>query len=676
MTPDEDQLRRALEARSGAPSPEFRARLSEALQTRPAAPNLMPAVAFATVVVLTLTSVGVLLAARHFGRPSGLAASGARVVSPSPGSMPVAAAGNLQISAPSTNVVWAVVDYAHLYRSTDEGNQWEERSVPSQFGVRPSISFIDDHEGWLLAPGVPASQCEAAGAAIWHTADGGATWQQLDAQGIAENQCKESIWFVDRNTGFVSAWDDNNPPTIYFTGDGGRTWKKSRLPDPPDFKSAPGGFTLRAAWLKRFGFTLYLLAYGKQGEGSPYPDVPDRQYIFVSTDGGGTWKWKEKTTSRSIVMVTETRWLDLSVPGRSSATADGGQSFGPYASDFNSDAPDNTQFVFAGPLVGYASGNGMLQRTSDGGAHWARIQAPGARPSASPSTAPAASPIPMPTTTVLSAPSTSVVWALVANRYLFRSIDQGGTWEQRNWAPYPGGGGDPLISFVDGTNGWAMFPGVPGTQCSQEGVQVWRTTDGANTWQLVAVAQYGQVSPNGLAFEQCKESIHFEDASHGFIGADDPTGDTVWQTSDGGVTWSAGRLPMPPGFTPGGGRVPITSIKAFGSTVLAYAQPYVFESKDGGGTWVAMTLASVLPDLAFVTPTRWLLLTVAPDPSTETTDGGSTWHQFTSDYTQAAGVAPVVVFADANVGYATVRGGIQQTKDGGAHWSNIKTPGT
>jgi hypothetical protein len=34
------------------------------------------------------------------------------------------------------------------------------------------------------------------------------------------------------------------------------------------------------------------------------------------------------------------------------------------------------------------------------------------------------------------------------------------------------------------------------------------------------------------------------------------------------------------------------------------------------------------------------------------------------------------VFADDQVGYATVRGQIQLTLDGGLHWTEIKTPGT
>jgi len=50
--------------------------------------------------------------------------------------------------------------------------------------------------------------------------------------------------------------------------------------------------------------------------------------------------------------------------------------------------------------------------------------------------------------------------------------------------------------------------------------------------------------------------------------------------------------------------------------------------------------------------------------------------RYTTDYSQAAPIAPQIVFGDAMVGYATVRGEIQRTTDGGAHWTKIKTPGT
>ena len=76
-----------------------------------------------------------------------------------------------------------------------------------------------------------------------------------------------------------------------------------------------------------------------------------------------------------------------------------------------------------------------------------------------------------------------------------------------------------------------------------------------------------------------------------------------------------------------------------------------------------------------MTATRWLQIS-SPGNAKETTDGGATWHSFTTDYQQAAPVPPVITFGDSQVGYATVRGAIQRTIDGGAHWSAIRTPGT
>src|SRR2546428_126512 len=83
MIPDDPELRRALDARSGEPSPEFRGGLHQALaRGRPAA-NWIPAIAVATVIVLTVASVGALLAARNLAHPPhGGLVSGARTASP------------------------------------------------------------------------------------------------------------------------------------------------------------------------------------------------------------------------------------------------------------------------------------------------------------------------------------------------------------------------------------------------------------------------------------------------------------------------------------------------------------------------------------------------------------------------------------------------------------------
>jgi photosystem II stability/assembly factor-like uncharacterized protein len=56
----------------------------------------------------------------------------------------------------------------------------------------------------------------------------------------------------------------------------------------------------------------------------------------------------------------------------------------------------------------------------------------------------------------------------------------------------------------------------------------------------------------------------------------------------------------------------------------------------------------------------------------QTSDAGKTWQAFASGYPTAA-MAGQVSFASEIVGYATNRGVVYRTIDGGAHWSAIKT---
>jgi len=125
-------------------------------------------------------------------------------------------------------------------------------------------------------------------------------------------------------------------------------------------------------------------------------------------------------------------------------------------------------------------------------------------------------------------------------------------------------------------------------------------------------------------------------------------------------------------------------VQAFGAILFVSAvgegagngKTYAFRSTDGSATWSHVSTAPEdRVDIVFVTATRWLQI-VPPTDSRETTDGGASWHAFTTEYSQAAPIAPQIVFGDARVGYATVRGAIQRTTDGGSHWSALETPGT
>ena len=261
----------------------------------------------------------------------------------------------------------------------------------------------------------------------------------------------------------------------------------------------------------------------------------------------------------------------------------------------------------------------------------------------------------MPTDAVLSAPSSQVVWAVVAGQYLFTSADRATSWQART-LPSAGAAGNPLVSFVDATTGFVMFRSESATGCGLAGVQLWSTADGGNTWQAAGP----------LPSADCTDAMYFTDARHGMIS----TGDTfnvavIWRTQDGGNTWvkaqSDVKHPAPR----------VNSFQVYGSTVLAYAPPFVYRSSDGGLTWAYVTQSpNSSKSIAFVTASTWIEL--IPHQSFATTDGGQSWHAFNTDYDQAAPIPPLVVFASPAVGYATVRGQVQRTLDGGVHWEMVK----
>jgi photosystem II stability/assembly factor-like uncharacterized protein len=355
----------------------------------------MQAVAMVAVIAITLGTVGALLLSRNARHlTQGAIASGTRVSSPARVSPPPTPYTPLvdptpvadQISAPSATVVWTTFD-GRLFRSTDRGETWsEQRSLPPvQHGGAPEISFISAQEGWYLSGGASAyASCNGVGTEIWHTTDGAVTWTQVDvhmwtvshtsdsAMATSIPECRDGLSFIDPLHGFVSAGGafGGRHPTIYRTVDGGKNWAGSDLPDPPDFKTRPTS-TLQARAVKQFGSSLYVVAY--------VGGNADRDYVFRSTDGGGTWSWMTKIPALNTVMVTESRWLILKSYGLSMESTNSGQQWHSYESDYSFDIPNGGSWVvFGDSQVGYIEGRGRMHRTLDGGLHWTAIARPGA----------------------------------------------------------------------------------------------------------------------------------------------------------------------------------------------------------------------------------------------------------------------------------------------------------
>lgn len=241
------------------------------------------------------------------------------------------------------------------------------------------------------------------------------------------------------------------------------------------------------------------------------------------------------------------------------------------------------------------------------------------------------------------------MWALVAGTRLFRSSDRGDTWVE---SALPAGVSNPEIAFSDSQsadllrqNGLLLSTASPASQCQSQPATIWKTTDGASQWQ--------KLNSTGIADARCKQGLAAGDATHAFFTASNQTDPAiVYRTSDGGLTWQAsGAL--------AGRSAAVYNMpgrpRAFGAVVLLDATPAgqsraVFRSQDSGATFGLVAAAPLVEaPVAFVTEARWLQLG-PPGSSQETTDGGASWHAYTTDYSQAAPVAPDVVFGDANVG--------------------------
>lgn len=283
---------------------------------------------------------------------------------------------SIQLSAPARQVVWALVGSRLLFRSTDHGENWTQRPLPTGAPIL-ELAFVNDREGFVMSAVSAGPPCTIQSVELWHTSDSGSTYDRRPATGIADAQCKATLSFLDAQRGFISTWSPNSAPLIYRTSDGGRSWSASQpLPDPPGFTTQPAASTVRVGPgpIRAFGTTLLLQASGNVLSGPLH-------WVYRSLDGGATWSHLA-TVPRPVPIgfVSAARWIQPSAPGHSQETTDGGATWHTYQANYGQAAPFPPVVTFADTEVGYAVGSrGGLQRTLDGGSTWISLTPPGLR---------------------------------------------------------------------------------------------------------------------------------------------------------------------------------------------------------------------------------------------------------------------------------------------------------
>lgn len=191
---------------------------------------------------------------------------------------------------------------------------------------------------------------------------------------------------------------------------------------------------------------------------------------------------------------------------------------------------------------------------------------------------------------------------------------------QYSWQPMPNA---PItenkhddVFFISSTSGWLV------TAVGE----IWKTTDGGNSWQL-------KKTYSGIRL-RC---VSFADSLRGWVGKFQIKGSDLYallQTTDGGETWTEVKnIPSP---APQGMCGLFTNFDPFIYGCGRYAGPPIFiKSTDGGTTWTSKDLsllASMLIDIHFFTPDSGIIVGARTTQTGEkgvilqTTDGGESWN--------------------------------------------------
>ncbi len=439
------------------------------------------------------------------------------------------------------------------------------------------ILRLDPATGRVIAalPARPGTFSIAyGGGAIWATSPGARTLTRIAVPACPGSGCPAPsprpapagaigpVWLsstrmVTPDVGWALAWSGNpgasTPVSLepVRTTDGGRTWRVLTPPAAgPLLASQNAGAVLFAldsdhAWL----------AVTRSDAGRPPATT-----VFSTADGGGSWvasrPFRSLGQATDLAFVDASHgWLlaDLGAAMGSDAvavfrTSDGGRRWSPVAHTPPLGRPgggsgglplgcDKTGMSFAtastGWVTGHCNGGGpYLFATHDAGLHWTS----------------SAATLPLPAS----------------------SCGQGcGVWPVASL-------GDAQILLLSGSPNWALLA----------------TRNAGGTWRVsgLPASQVAPSSPTAL-------DVSFPDAEHGFLlGRATPHGlGGLLETSDGGATWRRVRTNLPDlsRLEQFGALDFVTPTVGFawerGTDATGPTAPPLFETRDGGRTWTAIT---------------------------------------------------------------------------------------
>jgi photosystem II stability/assembly factor-like uncharacterized protein len=351
-----------------------------------------------------------------------------------------------------------------------------------------AAGLISPTDGWALVPtGPPTDPMRSS--TLYFTADGGATWRSAAVPGPATGTGVLGVAFADTSRGWLATLDSTDPRSTVFdvwrTTDGGRTWQKAVLPEGANRSDTMGSVVFSILDPQH----LFLLVQG----GMPNGWVSD---LYASADGGRTWSPDRMTgagvTGAVAFADAEHGVIAGGAPGdRLFATADAGRSWErvtvpvPPGADPAStgmwSAPTFFDATHGALVANYGNGAGPMAFgvlvTHDAGASWALVF--NASQTAT-NDVPVA--FPGPTDWV----------AVLDDTTLLTTTDAGATWTRQPTVGLPAG--PQSLQFADAQHLWALVPMSvclgSKTDCSSR-VGLYATSDGGRTWAALWPGKVG-----------------------------------------------------------------------------------------------------------------------------------------------------------------------------------------
>jgi hypothetical protein len=316
------------------------------------------------------------------------------------------------------------------------------------------------------------------------------------------------------------------------------------------------------------------------------------------------------------------------------------------------------------PSIGWAQGG---LRTTDGGAHWSRVAPPDMFADAPPGTDPAAYP-PSYADFFLDSQRAWIAYGYPSrvscfdHLVLYSTDDAGATWKRSQFFNPPVQADSSLqlqLFFIDPQHGWLF---VLGSGRLVPDWFVYATDDGGTHWQ--------EQSQLPLISSWC--SVRFISLTVGFLGGcENVSGPapSLVETRDGGKTWMVVTLPVgigngfsvlaPVFFDQSNGVVGVAATVNQGNTSTSVY--YLARTADGGLTWSLLpplNLPGFVQVAGFIDAQHFVALEAdgkgGITSAYVTADGGRTWTQATGAFPDSFQSYPQITFVDAQHGFLDV----------------------